>query len=138
MGSISNSTDYVQPNVQLPNQPGQPIGSGPTQQPVQPTIQVSAPGSVQQPGPSTPQTLPQSFASAATSVQPTTPISGVSSAHVSTTLVSIQIPQVSMPQFGSINLDMLHKIQHISISLILVILIKYLNNLSLVRLILVT
>ena len=36
----------LQPNVQLPNQPGQPIGSGPTQQPVQPTIQVSSPSSV--------------------------------------------------------------------------------------------
>ena len=47
-----------QPNVQLPNQPGPSIGFVSTQQSVQPTIQVSAPGSVQQPGPSTPRTSP--------------------------------------------------------------------------------
>jgi len=71
--------------------------SGPTQPPVQPTIQIPAPGLVQQPRPSTPQTLPQTAATMTTSIRPTTPISGVSVAPVSTILASVQIPQVSVP-----------------------------------------
>ena len=44
----------MQPNVQFSSQPGQILVSGPTQQPVQPTVQIPAPGSIQQSGPSTP------------------------------------------------------------------------------------
>ena len=87
----------MQPNVQLPNQPGQPLVSGPTQQPVQPTVQIPAPGSIQQPGPSTPQTPPQTTAAIETFVQPTTPVSVVSVALVSSIPASVQIPQVSVP-----------------------------------------
>ena len=86
--------------MQLPNQPGEPIGFGPTQQPVQPTIQISTPSPIQQPRPSTPSTPPQTYTTAATSIQPTTPISGVSAAPVSSIPASMQIPQVSVPQSG--------------------------------------
>ena len=58
---------------------------------------VSAPGSIQKPGPSTPRTLPQTIV-AAISVQPSTPIPGVSAAPVSgIPQISVQIPQVSIP-----------------------------------------
>lgn len=50
--------------------------------------------------PSTPRTLPQTSVVAATSVQPTTPISGVYVAPVSTTPISVKNPQVSVPQSG--------------------------------------
>ena len=83
--------------MQLSTQPGQPLVSGPTQQPVQPTVQIPAPSSIQQSGPSTPQTLPQTTA---TSVQPITPISGVSVALSSSIPTSVQIPQVFVPQSG--------------------------------------
>jgi len=71
--------------------------SGPTQQPIQPTVQIPAP-LVQQLGPSTPQTPPQTTETTATSVQPITPVSGVSVAPVSTIPASMKIPQVSVPQ----------------------------------------
>ena len=87
-------------NVQLPNQPGQPIVSGPTQQHVQPTIQVPTPGSIQQTGPSTPQTPPQTIVATATFVQLTTPVSRVSVVPVSSIPASVQIPRVSVPQSG--------------------------------------
>ena len=98
MRDPSQVQQNLQPNVQAPYyQPRQPIGYSPTQQHVHTTIQVSAPGPVQQPSSSTPRTLTQSVA--ATSVQATTPIPGVSAAPISTApQVSVQIPQVSMPQ----------------------------------------
>ena len=86
-----------QPNVQSFNQLRLSIGFVSTQQSVQPTIPISAPGSVQQPGPSTPRTLPQTVA-AATYIQPSIPIYGVSVAPISAIpQISIQIPQVSIP-----------------------------------------
>ena len=90
----------LQPNVQLSYQTGQPIVSGSTQQPAQSAIQTPALSSVQQAGPSTPQTPPRTAATAATSVQSSTPVSGVSVVPSSTTPVSVQIPQVSVPQSG--------------------------------------
>ena len=90
----------MQPNVQLSNQPRQPLVSGSTQQPIQPLAQTPAPSLVQQPGPSSPQTPSKSAATIATSVQPTTPFSGVSVALVSTIPASVQTPQVSVPQSG--------------------------------------
>ena len=87
----------MQPNVQLLNQPGQPLVSGPTQQPIQTTIQTLAPSSIQQSAPSTPQNPPQTVATTATSVQPITPVSRVSVAPVSSIPASMQIPQVFVP-----------------------------------------
>ena len=93
----SQTQQTLQPNVQLINHPGQSLVYGPTQQPIQPTIQIPAFGTVQQCGTSSPCTPPQTTA---TFVQPTTPISGVSAAPVSTTPASEKIPQVSVPQSG--------------------------------------
>ena len=140
--------------------------SGPTQQPVQPTMQTPAPSSVQQAGPSSPKTSHQT---AATSVQPVTPISGVSVTPSSSIPASVQIPQVSVPQSGPfvqtsvqmpggqagtskfvtsqpqftyqpyqgiLNSVPVHKIQIISINRTLATLISSLNNPSLVWLIL--
>ena len=94
----SQTQQTLQPNVQLSYQAGQSLVSGPTQQPVQPTVQTSAPGSVQQLGPSSPQTLPPTTATTtAFPFQPTTLVSGVSVALVSTILASVKTPQVSVP-----------------------------------------
>lgn len=90
----------MQPNVQLLNQPGQPLVFGPTQQPVQPTVQIPELGLVQQHGPSTPHTPPQTVATIATSIQPTTPVSGVFVAPISTIPASVKIPQVFVLQSG--------------------------------------
>ena len=73
---------------------------GPTQQPVQPTIQTPAPSSVHQSAPSTPQNPPQTTTTAATSVQPVTPISGVSVMLSSSIPAFVKIPQVFVPQSG--------------------------------------
>jgi len=95
----SQNQQVLQPNVQLSSQTGQPLVSGSPQQPVQTTIQTSAPSVVPQPGPSTPRTLPQTAAAtAATSVQSTPPTSGVSTTLVST--VPVSTPQTSLPQSG--------------------------------------
>ena len=137
--------------------------SGPTQQPVHPTVQTSAPSVVHQPGPSSPRTLPQTTAATtAASVQSTPPTSGVLTALVSTVPTSVQTPQASLPQLGTtvqtllempvgqvnhnslinhtrdgINLVLLCKTQFISISHTMAILISNLNKPSSVRLILV-
>ena len=84
--------------MQLSNQLGPSIGPFSTQQSVQPAITVSAPGLVQQLGPSTPRTLPQTTL-VAIFVQPSTPIPRVSAALVfSIPQISVQIPQVSIPK----------------------------------------
>ena len=73
--------------------------SGPTQQPVHPTVQNSAPSVVHQPGPSSPRTSPQTTAATtAASVQSTPPTSGVLTALVSTVPTSVQTPQASLPK----------------------------------------
>jgi len=83
--------------VQSSSSTGQPLVSGPNQQPVQSTIQTSAPSMVSQLGPSTPRTPPQTAAATiAISTPSTTLTSGVSTAPVSTTPTSI--PQASLPQ----------------------------------------
>ena len=75
--------------------------SGPTQQPIQPTVQTSAPGVVHQPRPSSPRTPPQTTAATtAASVQSTPPTSGVRTAPVSIVPTSVKIPQASLPQSG--------------------------------------
>lgn len=74
--------------------------SGSTQQPIQSNIQIPTSGTVQQPGPSSPCTPPQTAAIVATSIQPTTQVFGVSATLVSTTPASVKIPQVSLPQLG--------------------------------------
>ena len=95
----SQSQQILQPNVQLSSQSGQPLVSGSTQQPVQPTIQTSAPSVAHQSGPSSPRTPPQTTtATTAAFVQSTPPTSGVSTAPVST--VPTSTPQASLPQFG--------------------------------------
>jgi len=59
------------------------------------------PGVVHQPGPSSPRTPPQTTAATiVTSVQSTTPTSGVLTALVSTVPTSVQTPQASLPQLG--------------------------------------
>ena len=72
----------------MPNQP---------QQPIQPVFQTLASIPIQQSGPSTPTTPPQTVAQ--TSVQPTTPIPRVFTASIiSSPQTLLQIPQVSIPQ----------------------------------------
>lgn len=97
----SQTQRTMQPNVQLSSQIGQPLVYDPNQQPIQPTVQTSAPGLVQQPRPSSPRTPPQTAAATtAASVQPTTPVSRVLVALVSTVPASVQTPQASLPQSG--------------------------------------
>lgn len=50
----SQTQQFLQPNVQLSSQSGQPLVSSSTQQPVQLTIQTFAPSLVHQFGPSSP------------------------------------------------------------------------------------
>jgi len=93
----SQSQHILQPNVQLSSQSQQPLVSGSTQQPVQPTIQTSALGVAHHSGPSSPRTPPQTTATTiAAYVQSTPPTSGVSTALVS--IVPASTPQASLPQ----------------------------------------
>ena len=95
----SQSQQILQPNVQS-FQTRQPLVSGSTQQPVQSTIQTSAPSVVSQFGPSTPRTPPQKTAATTATSAPSTPLtSGISTAQTST--IPASIPQVSLPQPGS-------------------------------------
>ena len=83
----------------MSSQTGQPLVSCSPQQPVQTTIQTSAPSVVSQPRPSSPRTPPQTDAAiAATSIPSTPSTSGVSTVPVST--VPVSIPQASLPQSG--------------------------------------
>jgi len=87
--------------MQLSNQVGQPLVFGPIQQHVQPAVQTSTLGLVQQLRPSSSQTLPRIAATTdAFFVQPTTPVSGLSVAPVSTIPTSVQTPQFFVPKLG--------------------------------------
>lgn len=101
MTLVRNQPQLVlQPNVQLSLSIGQPLVSSSTQQPVQSTIQTSAPSVVSQLGPSTPRTPPQMVVATATVSIPSTPLtSGVSTVPISTAPASV--PQESLPQSGS-------------------------------------
>lgn len=94
----SQGQQVLQPSIQLVPQAGQPVVSGPPQQPqpVQSNVQTSITSVVTQPpiAPSTP-----SQTAAATTATSTILTSGVSTAPVST--VSVTTPQTSLPLSGS-------------------------------------